>query len=142
RRLRAALPEALAVHEHNRIWQANGAAGRLGIASGMRTVDARGRSSSLLMAERQPARERELAEAVALAMQAVTPQLAWAADDLLLLEVGCSVRLFGGARLLLREVRQSLAGQPLVSVLALAPPARGAAILARARRGARRRVLR
>lgn len=141
RRLRSALPEALAVQEQNRIWQVNPAAERLGIAIGMRTADARARSPSLLMAERQPARERELAEAVALAMQAVTPQLAWPADDLLLLEVGGSVRLFGGVRPLIREVRHGLAGQPLDTVMALAPSARGAALLGRARRGARRRVL-
>jgi len=60
-----------------------------------------------------------------------TPQLAQVEEASLLLDVGASLRLFGGVGALCRRVRTSLRDMGFSATLACAPTARGAWLLAR-----------
>jgi protein ImuB len=102
-----------------------------GVRVGMR------RGGALLMApeaqlhERAPLREREAAHAVAMALLRYTPQVAEAEEAVLLMDVGASLRLFGGVRKLCALVRASMRALGFTAVLGCAPTARGAWLLAR-----------
>lgn len=82
--------------------------------------------------ERNPAREAEALDAVALAMLQYTPQVALAEEATLLLDIGASLRLFGGIRALCARVRASLRALGFTASVSCAPTARAAWLLARA----------
>ena len=91
--------------------------------------------------ERAPLLEAEARQAVALALLQYTPQVAEAEEATLLMDVGASLRLFGGVRALCRSVRERVRALGFSASLACAPTARGAWLLARAgARGAIRMV--
>ncbi|SFV16349.1 protein ImuB [Pseudoduganella namucuonensis] len=102
-----------------------------GVREGMR------RGGALLMApdaqlrERAPPLEAEALHAVAMALLRYTPLVAQAEEDTLLIDVGASLRLFGGARALCRLARASMRALGFTAVLGCAPTARGAWLLAR-----------
>lgn len=83
---------------------------------------------------RSPEREAEALHAAALALLQYTPQVAIAEEATILIDIGASLRLFGGVRALCRRVRASLRALGYSGVLSCAPTARGAWMLARARR--------
>jgi len=121
-----------AVLEHEGVLAVSWRAQRMGVRPGMR------RSGALMLApeahlhERAPQQEREALHAVAMAMLQYTPQVAEGEGATLLLDVGASLRLFGGIRQLCRLVRDSLQKFGFSGVLGVAPTARGAWLLARA----------
>ena len=82
--------------------------------------------------ERSAAREAEALNAVALAMLQYTPQVALAEEATLLLDIGASLRLFGGIRALCAQVRASLRALGFSGAVSCAPTARAAWLLARA----------
>ena len=82
--------------------------------------------------ERDPAREAEALDAVALAMLQYTPQVALLEEATLLLDIGASLRLFGGIRALCARVRASLRALGFTASVSCAPTARAAWLLARA----------
>ena len=82
--------------------------------------------------ERNPAREAEALDAVALAMLQFTPQVALVEEATLLLDIGASLRLFGGIRALCARVRASLRALGFSASVSCAPTARAAWLLARA----------
>jgi protein ImuB len=79
--------------------------------------------------------EAEALQAVALALLQFTPQLAQAEEATLLLDVGASLRLFGGIRALCRKVADSVHALGFTGALSCAPTARGAWLLARSDAG-------
>jgi protein ImuB len=85
--------------------------------------------------ERCAAREAEALHAVAMALLQYTPQVAQAEEATLLMDIGASLRLFGGIRALCRRVRASLRALGFTAVLGCAPTARGAWLLARRHAG-------
>ena len=102
-----------------------------GVRVGMR------RGGALLMApdaqlhERVPLREAEALHAVAMALLRYSPQVAEAEEGALLIDVGASLRLFGGIRKLCSLVNASMRALGFTAVLSCAPTARGAWLLAR-----------
>lgn len=82
--------------------------------------------------EREVAREEAALNAVAMAMLQYTPQVALAEESTLLLDIGASLRLFGGVRSLCRRVRTDLRALGFTGKLSCAPTARAAWMLARA----------
>ena len=80
--------------------------------------------------ERNAAREEEALHAVAMAMLQYTPQVALAEESTLLLDIGASLRLFGGIQALFRRVRTDLRGLGFTGKLSCAPTARAAWMLA------------
>jgi protein ImuB len=102
-----------------------------GVRVGMR------RGGALLMApqaqlhERAPLREVAAVHAVAMALLRYSPQVAEAEEGALLIDVGASLRLFGGIRKLCRLVQASMRALGFTAVLSCAPTARGAWLLAR-----------
>lgn len=81
--------------------------------------------------ERIAAREEAALQAVAMAMLQYTPQVTLAEESTLLLDIGASLRLFGGIRSLCRRIRADLLGLGFTGKLSSAPTARAAWMLAR-----------
>ncbi|MFX5494562.1 hypothetical protein ABTD62_22725, partial [Acinetobacter baumannii] len=67
----------------------------------------------------------------ALALLQYTPQVTLAEEACILLEVGASLRLFGGIRALCRKIRLTIARMGLSATLSCAVTATGAWLLAR-----------
>ncbi|WP_342119501.1 Y-family DNA polymerase [Pseudoduganella sp. OTU4001] len=104
---------------------------QMGVRPGMRRSGALMLAPEAQMHERAPQQEQEALHAVALAMLQYTPQVAQGEGAALLLDVGASLRLFGGIRRLCRLVRDNLQKLGFTGVLGVAPTARGAWLLAR-----------
>ncbi|MGZ3184959.1 MAG: Y-family DNA polymerase [Telluria sp.] len=123
--------KASVVLEQDRVLAVSRAAAVAGIQPGMR----RGGVTMLLpeaaLLERDPAREADALHAVAMALLQYTPLVAQAEESTLLMDVGASLRLFGGVRALCRRVRTSLRALGFTAALSCAPTARGAWLLAR-----------
>ncbi|MCG2582936.1 DNA polymerase Y family protein [Massilia sp. TS11] len=119
------------VLEQGRVLACSPMAAAAGIRPGMRQGGALMLLPQARVVERDPGREAAALEAVALALLQYTPLVTAAEDASLLLDVGASLRLFGGVRALCRRVRASLAALGLRAALACAPTARGAWLLAR-----------
>lgn len=119
------------VLEQERVLALSPVARAAGIGRGMR----RGGVLMLLpearLYERDPAREAEALDAVALAMLQYTPQVALAEEATLLMDIGASLRLFGGIRALCARVRASLRALGFSAAVSCAPTARAAWLLAR-----------
>jgi len=106
-----------------------------GVREGMRRGGAMMLVPQAAFQQRAPQLEAEARHAVAMALLQFTPQLAEAEEDTLLLDIGASLRLFGGIRALCRQVKASLRALGFSAVLSCAPTARGAWLLARGRAG-------
>jgi protein ImuB len=85
--------------------------------------------------ERAPTLEFDARQAVALALLQYTPQVTEAEEATLLMDIGASLRLFGGIRALSARVRENVAALGFTAFIGCAPTARGAWLLARARAG-------
>ena len=83
------------------------------------------------LVERAPAREAEALNAVAMALLQYTPLVAAAEESTLLIDIGASLRLFGGIASLCRHIRANLRTLGFTASLSCAPTARGAWLLAR-----------
>jgi protein ImuB len=83
-----------------------------------------------LLHERAPLKEADALNAVAMAMLQFTPLVTEGEEASLLLDVGASLRLFGGIRQLCRRVLDSLHALGFSATLGVAPTARGAWLLA------------
>jgi protein ImuB len=123
------------VLEQERVLAVSDVARAAGVQPGMR----RGGVLMLLpeaqVHERSLPREAEALYAVAMAMLQYTPQVAEAEEATLLMDVGASLRLFGGIRALCRLVRIALRDLGFSGRVSCAPTARGAWLLARFRGG-------
>jgi protein ImuB len=123
------------VLESERVLVASGQARAAGVQTGMR----RGGVLMLLpdarIHERDPAREAQARQSVALALLQYTPQVTEAEEETLLMDVGASLRLFGGIHALCARVRDNVRALGFTVALASAPTARGAWLLARAGAG-------
>jgi len=128
-----ALPRCV-MHER-KLLLADPAAQAAGVKPGMSLAAALGLLPTLLPLNRDPARERQLLQLAALAASRFTPQLVLG-EQMLLLEVQGSLRLFGGLRSLLRSLRRCVDTLGLKPQLGIAPTATAAALLARCAPGA------
>ncbi|OEZ76430.1 impB/mucB/samB family protein [Janthinobacterium sp. HH103] len=127
--------------EHGQVRAVSALAAADGVTPGMRQAGVAALSPDTVTLERNPAREDEAMSALALASMRFTPEVAPQPDFGLLLDVGASLRLFGGHRPLCRQVRESARQLGFTVSLGAAPTAGGAWLLARApigRRGSTR----
>jgi protein ImuB len=85
--------------------------------------------------EHDAAREQEALDSIALALLQYTPEVAFAEESSLLLDVTASLRAFGGRRALCRLVRDSIGALGFTPQIGTAPTAQGAWLLARQRTG-------
>ncbi|QOY93509.1 DNA polymerase Y family protein [Massilia sp. UMI-21] len=120
------------VLEQERVLAASPAARAAGVGRGMRRGGVLMLMPEARLLERSAAREAEALDAVALAMLQFTPQVALLDEATLLLDIGASLRLFGGIRALCARVRASLRALGFSGALSCAPTARAAWLLARA----------
>ena len=131
--------------EHGQVRAVSTLAGEDGVGPGMRQASVAALSPDTSTLERDPAREAEALSALAVAMMRFTPEVAPQPDFGMLLDVGASLRLFGGHRALCQLVRESASRLGFTVCLGAAPTAGGAWMLARSpggRRAARRRCAR
>ncbi|AXA94449.1 DNA polymerase Y family protein [Massilia sp. YMA4] len=124
-----------AVLEHEVVLAVSRLAHQAGVRPGMRRGGALMLAPEIALHERAPAQEAEALHAVALALLRYTPQVTEGEEATLLLDVGASLRLFGGIRRLCALVRDSLEALGFTAVLGVAPTARGAWLLARSGAG-------
>ena len=135
----AAARRPCCVIEARRVVQADAAAAAAGVEPGMSAATAASLfleavpgQAGLQIFARDPAREAAQIERLALSLGRFTPSLV-VQRDLVLLEVAASLRLFGGAATLWREVRAAAQASGVQSlVMAAARTATAAALLARA----------
>jgi protein ImuB len=123
--------EGSVVLDQERVLACSPAAAELGVLPGMR------RGGVLMLAPearlhlRSLEREAEALQAVSMALLQYTPLVAQAEEAVLLMDVGASLRLFGGVRALCRAVRGSVKALGFSATLSCASTARGAWLLAR-----------
>ncbi|WP_288380797.1 DNA polymerase Y family protein [uncultured Massilia sp.] len=119
------------VLEQERVVALSAAARAAGVQRGMRRGGVLMLMPEARLYERDPAREAEALDAVALAMLQYTPQVALAEEATLLMDIGASLRLFGGIRALCARVQSNLRALGFTGAVSCAPTARGAWLLAR-----------
>lgn len=122
-----------ALADHVRILIPDLDAHRLGVRAGNTRSHALALAPQIAMLTPDPAREKAALEALALALLAFTPNVAFAEGHTLLLEVGAGLRLFGGLRALFSRVASTVETLGHTARFACAPTAWGAWLLAAAR---------
>jgi protein ImuB len=136
---------AYAVMDDGQVLIASPLALQAGVCVGMRSGGVATIAPDTIMLERDPGKEAAALESIALALLQYTPEVAFDADFSVLLDIGASLRLFGGPLALCRQVRASMRRLGFTAVLGAAPTAHGAWLLAHApgqRRPPHRRCLR
>ncbi|MBC7456414.1 MAG: DNA polymerase Y family protein [Massilia sp.] len=122
---------ASVVFEHERVLACSPAARACGVQAGMRRAGVLILMAEATLYERAPEREAEALQAVAMALLQYTPLVAQAEESTLLIDIGASLRLFGGIRALCRHIKDNLRALGFTAALSCAPTARGAWLLAR-----------
>ena len=107
------------------------AARAAGIQVGMRRGGALTLSPEVCLVERDPQREAAGVHALAVALMRFSPLVTLAAEATVLVDVGASLRLFGGIRALRRQVAATVSALAVTGRLGLAPTGTGAWLLAR-----------
>ncbi|MEY4750361.1 MAG: hypothetical protein RIQ60_2575 [Pseudomonadota bacterium] len=107
------------------------AAAALGVVVGQRVSTAQMLAPAALALPRDPLREAELLQRLALALGQLTPQLSLTGPAEVLLEIHASLRLFGGVRRLLRLARAIAQGCGCQPHLGLAATPQAARLFAR-----------
>ena len=105
-----------------------------GIRVGMRAGGVSAISPDTGMLERSLEKERSALDAVAMALLQYTPEVTFADDFSILIDVTASLRLFGGPLAICRNVAASVAALGFTANLGAAPTAKGAWLLARSAR--------
>ncbi len=123
------------VLEQERVLAASALARAAGVQPGLRRGGVLMLMPDARLHERTPEREADALHAVAMALLQYTPQVTQAEEATLLMDVGASLRLFGGVRALCRRIRASMVALGFTVCLSCAPTARGAWLLARQRGG-------
>jgi protein ImuB len=123
------------VLEQERVLAASPRARAGGVQLGMRRGGVLMLDPDVRLHERAPEREAEATNAVALALLQYTPQVTLAEESTLLMDIGASLRLFGGIRKLCSRIRANLRALGFSACLSCAPTARGAWLLARRNAG-------
>jgi protein ImuB len=122
---------ASVVLEQERVLALSAAAQAAGVQGGMRRGGVLMLMPEAKLYERSADREAEALHAVAMALLQYTPLVAQAEESTLLIDIGASLRLFGGIRALCRRIRANMRALGFTAALSCAPTARGAWLLAR-----------
>jgi protein ImuB len=110
---------------------ADAAASRAGVRAGLRRGGVLALTADAVLSERDLIKEQAALREVALALMRFSPAVMPYGEDAILMEVGASLRLFGGLRALCRKVRQVLDELGYSACLGVAPTGQGAWLLAR-----------
>jgi protein ImuB len=102
-----------------------------GVRLSMRRASVRAIAPEAVLHEHDAAREQEALYSVALAMLQYTPEVSFAEESSLLLDVTASLRAFGGRQALYRMVRDSVKTLGFTPRIGMAPTARAAWLFAR-----------
>jgi protein ImuB len=122
---------ASVVLEQERVLALSAAARAAGVQGGMRRGGVLMLMPEAKLYERSAGREAEALHAVAMALLQYTPLVAQAEESTLLIDIGASLRLFGGINALCRRIRANMRSLGFTASLSCAPTARGAWLLAR-----------
>jgi protein ImuB len=117
--------------EKDKVVIADAAARAAGIRLGMKRGGVLTLSADVLMHERDAAREAEAQREVGVALMRFSPDVALADEATVIVEVGASLRLFGGVRALCRQARAILVALGFTARIGVAPTGQGAWLLAR-----------
>lgn len=117
--------------EKDKVVIADAAARAAGIRLGMKRGGVLTLSADVLMHERDAAREAEARREVGVALMRFSPDVALAEEATVIVEVGASLRLFGGVRALCRQARAILDALGFTARMSVAPTGQGAWLLAR-----------
>lgn len=128
--LEAPAGTARCVIEQRRVLVADAQAQGAGIQPGMSSATASSLAPHVRQLLRDADREATFVRQLALALSRYTPQVVIEPDGVLL-EIHASLRLFGGLRSLVRQIRQTALAWGTQALTALAPTAAAAALLAR-----------
>ena len=123
------------VLEQERVMAMSPLARAAGVKPGMRRGGVLMLMPEARLFERSPVREADAMGAVAMTLLQYTPQVALAEEATLLLDIGASLRLFGGIRRLCERIRANLRTLGFTACISCAPTARGAWLLARRNAG-------
>lgn len=110
-----------------------------GVRIGMRAGGVSAVSPAAIMLDRNLDREEMALDGIATALLQFTPEVTWADDFCILLNVSASLTLFGGPRAICRRIADSVKRLGLSAQLGIAPTANGAWLLSRS--SGRRRTL-
>ncbi|HJV53967.1 MAG TPA: DNA polymerase Y family protein [Noviherbaspirillum sp.] len=102
-----------------------------GVRIGMRRGGVQAICPDAILHEHDPVREQDALDSIALALLQYTPEVAFAEEASLLLDVTASLRAFGGRLKLYRLVRASVGVLGFTPRIGMAPTAQGAWLLAR-----------
>jgi protein ImuB len=127
----------LAICDRLEVLQSNPTAEVLGVRPGVRRATALALASTLRIVEHDPTEDAEALAQVADWLLQFTPGVALQPPDGVLLEIGASLRLFGGRECIEARIRDGLAALGFGLRLATAPTATAAWMLARWQDGAR-----
>ena len=111
---------------------ASDAGAQNGVRVGMRRASVAAIAPELQLLDRDSLKEQMAINSIALALLQYTPEVAFAEEDSLLLDVTASLSAFGGRLALCRLVKQRIALLGFTARISCAPTARGAWLLARA----------
>jgi len=126
----------IAVCDRQQLLQVTAAAAALGLRPGMKRATALALAPALILAERNPAAERDALEQIATWTLQFSPCVSLQPPDGILIEIEPSLRLFGGEQRLLDRLRQGIGQLGFALCMASAPTASGAWLMARWRDGA------
>lgn len=114
-------PQAVAVVDRERIHTVNATASLLGLEPGMDPASARALAGDnpFQLLPRDPKAENQALESLCCWAYGITPHLYPFREDCLMLEIGGSLKLFGGSEAILRHCRQGLAGRGYSADMAL-----------------------
>lgn len=121
-----------AVIDRESVLVASDAGAQSGVRVGMRRASVAAIAPDLQLLDRDSLKEQMAINSIALTLLQYTPEVAFAEEDSLLLDVTASLSAFGGRLALCRRVKQSIALLGFTAQISCAPTARGAWLLARA----------
>lgn len=119
------------VFEKERVVIADATARAAGIRLGMKRAGVRTLLADALMVERDVAREAASQREIGVALMRFSPDVALAEEATVIVEVGASLKLFGGVRALCRQARAILDTLGFTARIGVAPTGQGAWLLAR-----------
>ena len=117
---------------HRRVLLTSARAEKLGITSGLSINAALALVPTLKLAERSPEKENRVLEQLAAWAERFTSMVSIEPPDLLLLEIGGSLKLFGDIQALRQQVESELAEQGFAPCVAIAPTTLASVWLAKA----------
>ena len=120
-----------AVMDQQKVYALSPEAARSGVRTGMRAAGVAAIAPDTILIDRNVEKESHALESIAMALLRFTPEVTFADDFSILMDVSASLRLFNGPHALCRRVSRSVALLGFTVQMGSAPTAQGAWLLAR-----------